>query len=510
MKEERLFSIIRLLIEANEFITIEKIANEIGVSKKTIRNDLIKCEAWLEGKPFKLVKKTGQGILLEAKISDKLALRKEIREEHKGQSDHSPQSRVNYIAIRLLASSNSIWVKQLADELYFSRATIQKDLKWVTELLANYKIDLVRHKNHGLRVEGKERRIRNCLVDLLVNSPQMKNIEDLVLGTDDFRDDDKPFEALEMTIEDAKRFIDTLRDGEGAFVAQLPLQAFVTLFMMMAISFRRYLNGHIVSLSPEFIATLTNEPFYNEVERISAKIKENYHIDLPEVEKRFLQVYFISQSHRDQKQHEDVQEAKKLANLLVDDWQKQLGYEFQEKPRMLEALIEHLKPAVIRFKHGLYLNNPLLSEIKKVHRQSYAIVNQSKKVIENYYAITVSEDELGFLTLHLVAALNRMKQPLKTLLVNHIGLGAGNLLEERLSREIPEIQILESVTYFSALDVSLKKYDLILTTIELKIAADVPVLYVNPLIHSTDLIQLHHLINTLYNQKNDPRQRAIS
>lgn len=507
MREERIFSIIKLLIETTDYITIEKIASELGVSNRTIRNDLIKCEDWLNDKPFQLIKKTGHGILLEGKLSNKLALRKEIREERKGQVDYSPLSRRNYIAIKLLASTESVWIDELADDVYFSKATIQKDLIWVKEVLNNYKIELIRNKNHGLRIEGKERRIRSCLVDLLLNSPEMKHFENLVIGIDSFKDDDTPFKALDLTTIDIKNFMNTLRSGEEPYITQLPLQAFMTLLLMMLISFKRYTSGYVVSLSSEFITSLTSEPLYEEIDRITSKVKQVYNIDSPEVEKRFLQVYLIGQSHRDQKQHQDVKEAQSLAISLVKYWEKQIGFELLEKNRLMEALVDHLTPAITRFKHGLYLENPVLLDIKKVHRQTHEIVYQSKNLIEERFKTNVSEDELGFLTLHLVAALNRMKQPLKTLLVNHIGLGAGNLLEEQLNREIPEIEIMESETYFSSFDISLSKYDLILSTIELKVSVDVPVLYINPLIHKADLLNLHQLIKTLYQAKNDPLKR---
>lgn len=510
MREERFFTVLKILLEQEGFVTVDRLALDVGVSPKTIRLDLLRLEEWLAGRKLTLVKKTGQGVLLEGSIQKKLEIRQEIRQEGKGEEDFSPQSRVHAIAMMLLARGEEVWVHELAENLYASRATIQHDLKWVTELLGKYKIQLHRKKNRGLTVEGKERRIRTCLADLLLNSPEVKNLRDLVVGVDDLRDEDRPFSSLSLTAADARKFLGTLQSAEHPFLSGLPLQAFITVFLMTAISYLRYTQGHGVELSSEFMASLAEEPFYEEVEKMAEKIKEGYGVTLPEVEKRFLQVYFVSQTSSGIHVRRDEEEARWLAQNLADQWEKALHLELKDKPLLLRSLTIHLIPCITRFRHGIYVENPILGEIKKLHRQTYRIVEESRSLLEERYGTAVSEDELGFLTLHLAAALDRMKEPLKTLLVSHVGLGAQNLLEERLTREIPEIAVTDRANAFTVHDRTLTDYEVILSTMALKLSGNPPVIQISPLLHNTDIPAIRNLLKPLFDAKNDPRGKKRS
>ena len=504
MKEDRLIKILRILIENQEYITMQTLSKKLGVSPKTIQLDLSKLEDWLQGKELRLIRKTGQGILLEGEMSKKLEIRKDIEIDRKIESDYTPNSRVNYIAMRLLASSEEVRIYDLADSLFSSRATIQKDLERVSKLLEQYEITLIRQKNRGLRIEGKERKIRNCLLDLLLNSAELKNVVDLITGTVVMKDTDRPFQSLEMTVKDANRFLNALKRRQSSFIEDLPFQALITVFLMSYISFQRYNEGKPVVLSDKFTKSLQGDAFRKEVDYMAHVIEEEYGVSLPEMEKSFLQVYFLSQSRYGERHKVDQEEAKELAINLVRYWEECLGHLLNDKEKLMESLTAHLIPALTRFRHGIYMENPILSEIKEIHNNTFQIVKSGKEILENRYKNQVSDDELGFLTLHLAAALDRMKAPLRVLLVSHLGLGVRKLLEERLQRKIPEIKIAKTASYFSIYDQDLKGIDLIFTTIDLKGITDVPVLHVNPLFDSKDTDILRKLVKPFFDKKNDP------
>ncbi len=504
MKEDRLIKILRILIENQDYMTMQTLSKKLGVSSKTIQLDLAKLDDWLRGKELKLVRKTGQGILLEGEMNKKLEIRKDIEIDRKIEPDYTPSSRVNYIAMRLLASSDEVRIYDLADSLFSSRATIQKDLERVSRLLEQFEITLIRQKNHGLRIEGKERKIRSCLLDFLLNSGEIKNVVDLITGTAEMKDTERPFQSQEMTVKDVNRFINALKRRQSSFIEDLPLQALIIVFLMSYISFQRYSEGKTVVLSDSFTESLKGDAFRKEVDHLSHVILEEYGVRLPEDEKSFLQVYLLSQSRYGERHKADQEEAKKLTGSLVRYWEKCLGYTLEQKEKLLESLTAHLIPALTRFRHGIYMENTILSEIKEIHKNTFQIVKSGKEIIEDRYHNLVSDDELGFLTLHLAAAIDRMKAPVRVLLVSHLGLGARNLLEERLSRKIPEIKIEKTASYFSIYDQELEGIDLIFTTIELKGITEVPVLYLNPLFDSKDTDILRKLVKPFFDKKNDP------
>lgn len=507
--EDRIFSILTILLDAETYITIDRIARELDVSNKTIRNELRKLDDWIVSKNLKLIKKTGSGIMVEGGIQDKFAVRKEIAEKSKVIHDYSPQSRVNSIAIKLLGSNESLRVYNLAEEFYSSRATIHKDLEKVASLLGKYKIELIRKKNHGLTVSGKERYIRTCLVDLILNDSDIKNLVDMIIGGEGQPDEENLLRTLNIKTGEMRRFLRTIRATHNQYLEGIPLQTLVTILVMIYVTMRRYQMGSTVYLSEEFLRTLEGENFYHDVDEISARIAEEYGVNLPEIEKRYLQVYFISQSKNIGTHSSNEEEAKEIAEHLIRAWEKEIGRPMIHVEELKASLILHLVPAVTRFKHGIQVENPILSDIKKVHKHTFEIVSKSVGFIESKYDCMVTEEELGFLTLHLALELDKMKKPLNTVLVSHMGVGTSKLLHERLTNQIPEIRISSQETYYSIYDLDLSDVDLVISTIELKLPKEKHVIYINPLIYDNDVMKIRNLIKPLFNEKNDPYGQEI-
>ena len=75
------------------------------------------------------------------------------------------------------------------------------------------------------------------------------------------------------------------------------------------------------------------------------------------------------------------------------------------------------------------------------------------------FNVEISEDEIGFLALHLANALDRNKRPLNTLLVSDNGLGINELLIERINTLVPYITVNNCVDILEVADVTLNEYD---------------------------------------------------
>lgn len=68
------------------------------------------------------------------------------------------------------------------------------------------------------------------------------------------------------------------------------------------------------------------------------------------------------------------------------------------------ALTDHLYTAIERHKMGIFVPNVLLYDIKQLFPKEYAIGKKTVKKISDKYHIKLSEDEAGFIALHLVNA----------------------------------------------------------------------------------------------------------
>ena len=70
----------------------------------------------------------------------------------------------------------------------------------------------------------------------------------------------------------------------------------------------------------------------------------------------------------------------------------------------LIALADHITLALDRERKGVPCENPLLLEIQQFYRKEYGLAGRALKIIKDYLGIQMSDEERGFITLHIVNA----------------------------------------------------------------------------------------------------------
>lgn len=78
------------------------------------------------------------------------------------------------------------------------------------------------------------------------------------------------------------------------------------------------------------------------------------------------------------------------------------GYPVKES--LLLTLTDHTSTSLEREQTGVVLANPLLSDIRQLYHKQYQLARQAAQIIAQRTGITVSPDEIGFITLHIVTA----------------------------------------------------------------------------------------------------------
>lgn len=71
---------------------------------------------------------------------------------------------------------------------------------------------------------------------------------------------------------------------------------------------------------------------------------------------------------------------------------------------ILLPLADHIAFAIERIRQQMDIANPFSNDIRLLFPEEYEIAVQGQKIIEHYTGVCVSEDELGYITLHLHAA----------------------------------------------------------------------------------------------------------
>lgn len=504
MINDRPAKIIQLLLDQDTPITISKIADFLNVSSKTIRNDLWSVEKLLEGSDVKLLKKTGVGISLEGTQTQKLHLREQLPQASHPTSS-SPEGRLPYIGIKVILNSN-YRVYKLANELFISRATIHNDLQSLEPVFASYKIKMIRKNNNGIRIQGSEKNCRKLLMDLLSHDSGFLRFADQVRNPNRKCDGTKLFIATNYTDENLAEFLKVLSMSNSAFLQSLTQESLTHIILRIIVVLLRIRTNHFIHLSDEFIAELQAKRYFDDARHICDSIQSHYRISIPDIEARYLQVFFLSAQKSDSKEADNRKEAEYLADLLISDWGNELKLGSLDDPQLRKATITHLESAITRFRHGISYENSLMKDIYRNYPNTLRIVRHSMKYIEDRYSCNISDDEVGFFTLHLASAMERLKEPLNTLLVSIEGPAATELLRSKIQSNFHEINLLKTQTNTRLNVAASAQYDLILSTTHLN-CGNVPVIVINPVLYPSDIVKLKKIVLTYYNHKNDPLLR---
>ncbi|MEH7252831.1 transcription antiterminator [Neobacillus niacini] len=504
MVSKRLASITELLLRSTDYITVDTISKSLAVSNKTIRNDLFVLEDWIKEFQLDLDKKTGVGVAILGEENKKLRVLQEIKEKTHVVESYSPLDRKCIILMKLLTDVSKVRIHELSSQLYVSRATIHKDLLEINHWLQEYKIELIRKTNHGLEVKGKEKNFRKAIAALITLQKGHLEMAGSFQSRKETEEDTFSVSLSSLLDNDLPKLKKLVFKGNTLGGLRFSDESLFSLLILIAICINRISQNKGVILSEEFLEELKSDPEFIEVQAIFNVVGEYFNIKFNQHEIGYLLVHIKgSKTDTSIDQEESQQdESYKVAKQVILYWEKTLSLPLRKDKELLSSLAMHLAPAIIRLKHGLTLNNPILEDIQNVYPNTYEVAKQSAALIKEYLNCHVDESEIGYLTLHLVAAIDRAKKPLRTIIVCHSSIGTSRLLVNKLKMEFNQLEIVDLKTSTSIENVDLRGIDLIITTIPLTITNTIRILTISPLLKELDIRLLNSIIKKIYSDKN--------
>ncbi|ORX23272.1 transcription antiterminator BglG [Thermoanaerobacterium sp. PSU-2] len=506
---EREIEIIKILLSRDEPIVVDELAEKLNVSNKTVRNDLKNVEKYLDEKGLKLLKKPGTGIIIEGPENKKLDLSTELSNASKFMEPFSPEARKNYILRRLFMSNKNITIKELAEELYVSKVTIHKDLELVEEWLSKYNLKLIKKTNYGIEISGDEENWRNAAASLIVSNKGQDEIKELLYEDYTGRIDYKTLMRLKELIDiDYKKLEKIVSNMESRLEFRFSDEAFVSLIIHIAISMERLRRNKDIRLSADVLNKLKRHEEYDIAEKAAKEIEDNFGVRLPDSEVGYILLHILGAKMQQNKlddidieikEDENIDIAVTMAKEIIKIAEKALSVDFSEDNQLLNGLILHLKPTINRLKYGLTLRNPILNQIKENYPDIFGVAWMTSTVFEKYIGKKAGEEELGYITLHLGAAFERAKKPLRALVVCSSGIGTSQLLAVRLERWFRNIEVVDIVSSLSLNDVMSDNVDFIISTVSVE--SNKPVINITPLLTQSDIKKLENFIDEYYESK---------
>jgi transcriptional antiterminator len=509
-KKDICIEIISILLVAKKPIIIEHIAGKIGVSNKTIRN-------YMESDNFntmlghcKIVKKQNVGVVLEGTDLDKNSIKQKIDEFNHGNSSYVPQislhERQAYI-LGILFRNRSTYTTQLfADELYVSKTTIVNDLINIEDWLVSHNLKLKKKQNQGLWISGNETNCRKAMKELFFD----RNIKiKLMKDTFDFEILDKIDYRINLNF--FKRFIHFFPEINILHIQQIlgaaeqklgfyfTDECFASLILHITVSVIRMKNGKILGEIKNMETVCFTPEFFLAKDMVTA-LTSNYKILVPESEEISLCLQLLTSQRQVECNstayfNQIYQKYATLVKKLITNISNQLAIELIDDDRLLKGLALHLDVAIRRSKLGVNPENPMLDKIKVQFTSIYVSVLTCIRELEVDENITLNEDEVGYIVLHIGAAIERKKRKNKynTFIICASGIGTSQLVASRLAREFEELNIIDVLPVFEINENLIKKVDIIISTLRLPFK-DEKIIIINNWVDKFDILTIRNYI----------------
>lgn len=483
--------VVKIILQANDFVSVETIAKHCKTSTKTIRNDLVFLEPLIEQHHVRLVRKPGVGVYLEGDFFDKQQLLNTLKQPSP-HSTYTPEQRRQHLLQSLLLNKSSQRMKDLELDYYVSRATIHADIATLNESLKAFQCEIVFDKTHGLQLMGDETHQRQVmahfgplepLVEYVMDGSQ-KSKQTFIERFNDVLNLD--FNDIEMIVNEAQHQLGYTFSTEAS----------LNLIVHIAIAIQRAKQGFDVTLSDDLFSALSSQKEYDIAKVIAQRIERHFDVTLSSSETIYLCLHFLGAKRIKELQlkqlsiSSDTQALEDTITRFIRKVQSSMGLFLENDAALFNSLLLHLKPTINRLMYGLSLQNPLYEEIKFNYSSIYSAVEQHSHLFNEVYHIHIPPNEIAYLVLHFAAAKERNVTMIRTLVMCASGLGTSQLIVSKLKRTFNNLQIVDVIASFDVSYYKEKDIDLIISTIPLE--SSIKTIVISPLLSDYDISMIKH------------------
>lgn len=424
--DPRCIDILKRLLNVNGYITVQEIADEKGISKRSVYYDLNKINEWLEMQdvePIEVERK--KGIFIPQLQSSKI---KELLKDLPTDVAYvfSPVERANIIICTIMKKTKALYIEDFMSLCQVSRNTIINDLKIVMSKLQEYNLNLTYENKRGYRIQGDV--IRKRTVFFLLFSSISEYYQKGILENDD---DELVLDILERLLAIEKK-----------------LNTY-------------YVPGILYSISV-FFASIKNrsddlgfsEKDHQEITATKEyKLVDESFIDYEESEKMYLALHLLGSRLQsvpiDLMSAKEDEEAYELAFNLVKEFSRIACVEFNEdEEEVIHSIFAHLKTSLYRYRYGVQLGNPMLDDIKNEYPDLFELTKLACDYLKQQLGVPIPDGEIAYITLHFGGFMNRnnTKEEFKILIVCPNGISTGNMLRREVRTLVPQADVVDVIS----------------------------------------------------------------
>ena len=456
---QRLDDLFDFFLLKKEPILIKDIASTINVSERTIRTDISNLNDYLINKNAKIKLIRQKGYILDCEDEKKIIDWWGNFNKTEGYSLlGSLKERQNYLFALLLNELKYYSVYELMEHLCISKNTLYMYLKNIRKTLSNYNLKLINNTNTGFKVIGTEYDKRKAILDLFL----INDLQSYLVGFTDL-------EKLFLTNIDLD-LLNTL-ESKHLYSLQLLDSDFYhkNIISTIALAIARVKEGLTINEISIEVPKLMDHAL-DAIYLFLKEIENSFSITLPINEiNYFILTLSINVPRLIKNPKNHPSESSIIVDELLTSIYETSNLNWTKDKILFEDLVNHIENFIKISSIDKERKNPILSTIINSFPFAYSLSLTHLGVIGKKYNIFFSEDEVGYIALHIAGAIERHKaktQQLNVIIVCGGGFAMSKIIESKINKKFPnKFNIKKTYSYAEFQLSNISDIDLTITTL---------------------------------------------
>ena len=459
---ERQNEIIKLLNQYH-ILSADKIAKMLNVSTKTIRNEIHKINSSLNLNY--IISQKGTGYL----INEQIQLEKE----------YASEQNIQYLILKKILNHDFYNFYELADELFISESNLQRHIKRVNEIIQkrNSSIKICRQQNQ-LYLNGTETEKRQITTYFLMNELNQYNFNLSMYQSLFLRIDILELQKIITEFNNAHHL--NLRDVE-----------IISLVIHVALMLERVIRGNEIINEVDFV----NDEYNHLSIQFANILQIRYEIKLNKSEIKYLSLLLAGKVPSIEEN--DINEVKQFIQQLIIEINESFDVDLQQDSKFADNFLIHLIGLKRRITNHTFLNNPLIKELQKNFPVIYDMSVFIALKIQEFFSTQLYEDEIGYITLHLMGAIERLHTSLhkKIVLIYPFGQERYDYIVKKINHiHDLEIEICCQLSMFDAFQIKEYQPDLVISFVHIEEKVGYPIYVCHNLLLEEDIENIYNIL----------------
>lgn len=320
------------------------------------------------------------------------------------------EARIRYIVTRLLRVGGFVRIEQMADELFVSRATVDRLMPEIKSILEEYHLQIVTRPKYGVCIQGSEIKKRLCYAHCASSIPS-ENQEELT-------------RKVQLIVLDVVKRHDLVINDINLY----------NLIRHCIIAILRIASGNQLTEDQPLAFDGPVEKERQAAQELVTRFEAAFGVEIPQGEEQYITMHLLGKRILRQPQTLTTETLDCIDHVL-EEIRREKGLDLSGDVELYTALALHTQPLLSRLRFGLKQDNPILQDIKRDMPQAYELAVCAVNVIRRDLSLDMSEDETGYLALHFTVALEKRENAgndWKVLVVCASGQGTAKLICHRL------------------------------------------------------------------------------